>query len=365
MDVNNMSLSEIELRLSALASEVEAMTEVSDIESATEEKRALLARKAELAEIEQRKKDATDLEAGAPAKVIEKIIPEERKMFDVTSKEYRDAFYAYLSNPCEETRTSLINVDGDTAGTVTADAVAIPKTLDTMIWDNIHTAHPILADVSTVASGIMLEVTKHTAIATRTTSKKDADAAVAAENNTFVKVTLAGKDYDKYVELTYAEAKMSQGALEQYLAQEIAAELGEALAKDVFAQIVSDAGTGRKVTKGDWFANIAEALGKANHANNPVIYASVADYYAILGATDTVGQPIFRDGLVLQANLKKDNAVPAGTVVVVDPAKFVLNEVQGIMLESDKDVKAHRVVVSGYLRAEGCMRDNAAAAYIA
>ena len=87
--------------------------------------------------------------------------------------------------------------------------------------------------------------------------------------------------------------------------------------------------------------------------------------YGITGSTDTNGQPIFRDGVAIDAKIKKDNAVPAGTVVVVDAKKFVLNQIQGVMIESDRDVKHHRVIVSGYLRAEGTMRVNGAASYIA
>jgi hypothetical protein len=34
------------------------------------------------------------------------------------------------------------------------------------------------------------------------------------------------------------------------------------------------------------------------------------------------------------------------------------------MIETDKDIKAHKVIVSGYQRAEGCLRKTTAASYI-
>lgn len=361
-EIKALEIESVEERAQAIETEMSA--ENADLEALSAEMDALIERKNELKAIaEQRKQEeAKALEA---RKVVEDFQPttiqEERKM-DFNSKEYRDLFYGYLANPTEEKRNALINVDGSTDGTVTGDAIALPKSLDEKIWDNIHTAHPILADVASYDSGVVLEVTKHTAIAQRVAGKKDADTTAAAEDNTFVKVSLAGVDYEKYVELTYAEAKMSQGALEDYLAQEISAELGEALAKDVFTQILSDATTAQKVTKtADLFEDIKAALGKANMGGKKTIYAPSTEYYNIVGAIKS-GSP-FNIGTTLGVEVKCDDA--ATGVVVLDPKMFILNNVCPVSVESDKDIKAHKVVVSGYLRAEGCLRVNKAAAYIA
>ena len=283
---------------------------------------------------------------------------EERK-YTVESPEYRDAFYAVIGDYATPEQRAIV-VDSTAPGD--GDAIAIPKTLDEKIWDNIHTAHPILADIATVRSGVAMEVTKHTAIAVRTTKKLDSAATPAEEANTFAKVVLYGYDYEKYVTLTYAEAKMSQGALEDYLAEEIAAELGEALAKDVFAQVLADAGNGQKVTDtSDLFADIKSALALATGAGTPVIYAPSTSYFEIVGAI-AQGSP-FNIAATLGCTVKLDNA--ATGVTILDPKKFVLNMVQDVMIESDRDIKAHKVVVSGYLRAQGTLRHNKAAAYIA
>lgn len=283
---------------------------------------------------------------------------EERK-FTPDTPEYRDAFYAVIGDYATPEQRAIV-VDSTAPGD--GDAIAIPKTLDEKIWDNIHTAHPILADISTVRSGVAMEVTKHTAIAVRTTKKLDSAATPAEEANTFVKVVLYGYDYEKYVQLTYAEAKMSQGALEDYLAEEIAAELGEALAKDVFAQVLADAGNGQKVTAtSDLFADIKAALALATGAGTPVIYAPSTSYFEIVGAI-AQGSP-FNIAATLGCTVKLDNA--ATGVTILDPKKFVLNMVQDVMIESDRDIKAHKVIVSGYLRAQGTLRHNKAAAYIA
>lgn len=369
MDLSNMNLTEVNERLAQLEVEVREMQEVADVEKATEEKRSLLERKAELVALEERQKIAEDIRTGeVTAEVKEErkeMIPmEEKKVYGVDTKEYRDAFYAMIGGTATvEQRAILaspISVDGDAAND--GAAIAIPKTLDTKIWDNIHTAHPILEDVATVASGIVMEVTRHMSMNARVAGKKDGAQGAGAEENTFVKVTLAGVDYEKYVELTYAESKMSQGALEDYLADEISAELGEALAKDVFARILSDATTAQKVApSGNAFADVKAALALATLANKPVIYAPASEYYNLVGATDTNGQPVDIMG-VLKCEVKRDDA--ATKITIVDPKQFVLNLVQGVMVESDKDIKTHHVIVSGYLRAEGTLRKTKAASYI-
>ena len=353
----NEELAQIETRSAEIHTAVET-AEQADLEKLSaeitemEERSAALI--AEKAELEAKEEEARSFDESKATEIeLNKTEQEEKKMFGPETKEYRDAFYAVLGNYATAEQRAIV---------VDSTALAIPKTLDTKIWDNIHTAHPILADIATVRSGVAMEVTKHTAIAVRTAKKLDSASTAAEESNTFVKVVLYGYDYEKYVELTYAEAKMSAGALEDYLAEEIAAELGESLAKDVFAQILTDATTAQKVTAtSDLFADIKAALAKAVTAARPVIYAPATDYYNIVGAIAS-GSP-FNIGTTLGCEVKLDSA--ATKVTVVDPKDFVLNEVQPIMIEADRDIKTHHVIVSGYLRAQGTMRKNLSAAYIA
>lgn len=362
----DLDLNAINERLAQLDVEVREATEVEEVELRTEKKVMLLERQKELADLEERSRAAAEIENGeAEPEIIEERreeepIMEERKTFGIESAEYRDAFYAMIAGTATAEQRAIVV---DTTNPGGGDAIAIPKTLDEKIWDGIHTAHPILADVATIKSGIAMEVTKHTAIATRTTKKLDSASNAGEEENTFVKVVLYGYDYEKYVELTYAEAKMSQGALEDYLAEEISAELGEALAKDVFAQILADAGTAQKVAKAtitDTFEQVKAACALATLAGAPVVYAPASRYYDIVGAIKS-GSP-FNAGAALGVQVKLDNA--ATDIVVVDPKAFVLNIVQDTMIETDRNIKDHKVIVSGYMRAQGTLRKNKAAAYV-
>lgn len=278
----------------------------------------------------------------------------------IASEEYRSAFYANLRGEAtEEQRSTLL-----TAGT---DAIAIPKALDDKIWDNIYTDHPILGDIDIKRTGVILEVTKHTKVKAGKAGKVEEGTAATLEDNEFVKVTLVGKDYAKTVELSYAAAKMSQGALEDYLATEVANSMGEALATEIFAKMKTDLGAAAvTVAKGKnlTFADFCKAVGSVQRGTNLKVYASRAKKFEqIVGMVDTAGQPVFRDGCTLGYDVKED-AAAGDDIFVVDTSKFVLNMVQDIMIENDRDIKNHKIIISGYARAEGCMRDAGAGAYV-
>lgn len=278
----------------------------------------------------------------------------------IASEEYRTAFYANLRGEAtEEQRSALL-----TAGT---DAIAIPKALDDKIWDNIYTDHPILGDIDIKRTGVILEVTKHTKVKAGKAGKVEEGTAATLEDNEFVKVTLVGQDYAKTVELSYAAAKMSQGALEDYLATEVANSMGEALATEIFAKMKTDLGTAAvTVAKGKnlTFADFCKAVGSVQRGTNLKVYASRAKKFEqIVGMVDTAGQPVFRDGCTLGYDVKED-AAAGDDIFIVDTSKFVLNMVQDIMIENDRDIKNHKIIISGYARAEGCMRDAGAGAYV-
>ena len=278
----------------------------------------------------------------------------------IASEEYRSAFYANLRGEAtKEQRSTLL-----TAGT---DAIAIPKALDDKIWDNIYTGHPILGDIDIKRTGVILEVTKHTKVKAGKAGKVEEGTAATLEDNEFVKVTLVGQDYAKTVELSYAAAKMSQGAMEDYLATEVANSMGEALATDIFAKIKTDLGAAAvTVAKGKslTFADFCKAVGSVQRGTNLKVYASRAKKFEqIVGMVDTAGQPVFRDGCTLGYDVKED-AAAGDDIFIVDTSKFVLNMAQDIMIENDRDIKNHKIIISGYARAEGCMRDAGAGAYV-
>lgn len=353
--MNEMNLEQLNARAAEIEAELESADEARLAELQAEAE-AIAARKAELAEAEERNKEAEALNKGAvqPEKVIETNNMEEKNMFGIETKEYRDAFIANLVGRATEEQRAIL-ADNTNYG----DGLALPVGLDRDIWDQVTEAHPILADVEVLRSGMAIKVTKMTPAAVT----KKMDSAISTEQSiTGVDVTLVGADYHTYVTLSYAEAKMSQGAMERFLVREIADAIGESLAKDVFARILADAGNAQKVTPASGstlFENLKAALALATQGN-AVIYAPSASYYEIVGAIQQ-GSP-FNAGAALGVEVKKDNA--ATKVTVVDPKLFVLNVIQDTLIESERDAKNAQFVIGGYMRAEGCLRKTKAAAYI-
>lgn len=356
-EIMALDIEQIEARSSELAAEIDTAADNAAMDAIQEELTAIEERKAQImAQIEERKAIVADVIKGE-GEVVEEIKEERntKEMFGIDSKEYRDAFMANLVGRATVEQRAIL-ADNSAYG----DGLALPVGLDKDIWDQVTEAHPILADVDVLRSGMAIKVTKMTPAAI---TKKMDSANSTEQSITGVDVTLVGADYHTYVTLSYAEAKMSQGAMERFLVREVADAIGEALAKDVFARILADAGNAQKVTPASGstvFENLKAALALATQGN-AVVYAPSASYYEIVGAIQQ-GSP-FNAGAALGVEVKKDNA--ATKITVVDPKLFVLNVIQDTMIESERDAKNAQFVIGGYMRAEGCLRKTKAAAYIA
>lgn len=360
--MENMTKDEILARLSQIKEEMRS--EGADLESLKKEVEDLEARKAEIEEIEKRQAAAAALQSGeAGGKIIDK--QEERKMeYTVDSKEYRSAFLKNLMGQelTEEERTAFTHTTGTTSGQTAG--YTVPTTLLNKIWDLMEEDHSILKDITVYRTGTVLEIAKRTAIAAGDAGTVDEGAAPSSdENNTFAKVTLAGKDFAKDVEISYALATMSIDGFEDFIANEIADRLGAALASDIITQIGTDydssnndldVASSGKIT----WTDVTGAFSVLKNAKNVVVYASRATIYKyIAGMVDTTGRPIFQananegiEGYLFGAPVKVEDAITNDLVWIGDPKQVVGNMVQDIMIESDKDIKRHVVIYSGYAR---------------
>ena len=355
MEIKEMTIEQLQERRAAIAEAIEAPD--ADLDALEAEARAIKKEIETRKAAEEKRAEIRTAVANGSGEVTEKFEEkvEERKMFGIDTVEYRDAFMANLVGRATVEQRAIL-ADNSAYG----DGLSLPVGLDKEVWDQVHTAHPILADVDTMRTGIAIKVTKMTPAAV---TKKMDSANSTEQTFTSAEVVLVGADYHTYVTISYAEAKMSQNAMERFLVKEIADAIGEALAKDVFARILSDAGNAQKVTPATGstlFENVKAALALAVGANRPVIYAPASSYYEIVGAI-AQGSP-FNMGLALGLQVKLDNA--ATKVTIVDPSLFCLNMIQDTIVESQRDAKNACFVIGGYMRAEGCLRKTTAAAYI-
>ena len=364
MNIEEMNLEQLETRRAEIES-INAETYEGDIEELRKEMDTIEARKAELEEMEARKKNAELLQNHevAPQKTDK---PEERRndMFALDSKEYRTAWCKEMLGMAltDEERTAFVHTTGTTSGQTAG--YTIPTTLLNKIWDLIEGKHAILGDITIYRTGTILEVAKRTAIAAGDAGTvSEATAPSDDENNTFAKVTLSGKDFAKTVEISYALGIMSIDGFEQFIVNEIADRLGAALAADIITQIGTDYySTGNDLdvaTSGKvvW-TDIAGALAVLKNVNGITVYASQATIYKyIVGMVDSTGRPLFQHdaneairGYLAGFPVKVEDAIADDLIWLGDPKQVVGNMVQDIMVESDKDIKKHVNIFSGYAR---------------
>lgn len=354
---------EIESRLSAISAEID--NDGANIDALTEEVRSL---KEELRQIndaaEKRRKLRDEVSNGSGEVVRQFGQHTEARTYGAGSKEYRNAFLKNLLglDMTSEERAAFVHTTANTAA-------VLPTTMLDSIWDLVSQRHAIMGDITIYRTGTILEVVKHTAIAQGAAKTVAENVANDDEQNTFVKVTLSGKDFSKHVDISYAMERMSVDALERYLIDEISASLGDAMADDVITQIGTDMARGNKVNSAAnsalTFKELAALFGMLKRVGAVTVYATRSTIYNYLvGMVDTTGRPIFQsaaqagqEGFILGAQIKVEDSVADNVVLVGDARRVVYNMIQDIMIESDKDIKKHVTTYSGYARGSGALID--------
>lgn len=331
------------------------------------------------AEFELKKKAAADLNAVVAHSSVQNVAKgmiemgkENNKMMtinDATSVEYKNA---YLKNLLGKELTSLENEAF--VHTTTNTPGVLPTILADEIWDLVSEQNAILGDVTMYRTGTILEVTRHTEIK-KGKGKKTAEGVANDDvENTFTKVTLSGNDFVATVTLSYASALMSLDAFEAYLVSEIASTIGSAMAKDVVDTVTTDIDASNKISATGSLTtdNVMDAFASLKRVGATVVYCTRATLYKqIAKLKDDAGQYIFQasmvpgiSGSLLGATIKEEDTVGDGVLLIGDPKKVVYNMVQDIMVESDKDVREHKYIYSGYARGEGTLIDSKAFASI-
>ena len=356
-------LKEIEERLAAINAELRS--EDADVEALAKEVDDLQEEKRTLIEKAEQRKATLAKIAGENLAGIEKFGNEERKEYGPECAEYRKAYLKNLMN------MELEPEEREAYTHTTTDMGAVlPTTMLNKIWDLVSQKHSIMEDITIYRTGTILEVSKHTEIKQGKAKKVAENAANDDEKNTFVKVTLSGKDFSKTINISYATAKMSIDALEDYLINEISSSIGEALAEDVVATIENGINVSNKIEAASetevTYKELATLFGKLKRVSNIKVYVNNATLYnQLVAMTDTTGRPIFQPnandgakGVLLGGTVKIEDAVKDGKILIGDSSKVIFNMIQDIIIESDKDISKHNHIYSGYARGEGALIDD-------
>lgn len=361
-------LTEIEKRMDAIA--VEADQDGADLDALETEVRALKEERKGILETAEKRKallaDIADGKAGTVVRAFPEDNKKEERTYGADSPEYRSAFLKTMLDK------NLTDVEQRAYTHTTANTGAVlPTTMLNQIWDLVSQQHAIMGDITIYRTGTTLEVVKHTEIKAGKAAKVSENAAATDEQNTFVKVTLSGNDFAKTINISYAMAAMSIEALESYLINEISTNIGEALADDVISTVKTAVNTANKITSASTelaYKDVAKAFGLLKRANNVMVYVNYATLYnQIVSMVDTTGRPIYQpsaqagaNGVLLGGTVKVEESMADGEILIGDSKKVVYNMVQDIMVETDRDIKTHSIVYSGYARGEGALIDDKA-----
>lgn len=359
MEIKNMNLTEVIARLAALDEEVRGATTLDAVEKATAEKNELIARKAELDNIEERK--ATAL--GISAQKTPTTLKEERKVDMPTTfnketvrdtPEYKSAFFKRLQGKTltEVEERAYITSDAGVAGAV------IPTETANTIFDKMVKIAPMLNEVT------LLRVAGNLRFAVENVR---ADAAIHTENaattpasDTLAYVDLAGFEYVKIQRVSKTVSTMAIPAFESWLtkvlAEDIAVQLenaiingnGSGAPKGIeYARTWTNNSTGidfdTAVTY-DHILNLIALLPARYDGSAKFLMGKGMFYQQIMNIKDAEGNPIVARDFVNAAQMKIlgypviiSDKVAASTAYLGDFTKIVANLAQDITVDKSAE----------------------------
>lgn len=244
MELNEMTLQDVEARLSAIDGEIEGATEVEAVNALAEEKRNLIERQKTLKDLAERKAAAKALEQGLESGKIheEGKKMEEKRTFAVDSAEYREAFLKALMGKDLTAEERGAMDSGDASG-----GAAIPTiTLDKII-QKLGKASPILGEID------LMHIEGNVTIGVEGTvndaSLHTENAVITGSGDTLVKVSLGGYEIVKIIPISAKLSAMSINAFENWLVN----NLTRSVAKKAGYYTIN--GTGSSEPKGIEYAD--------------------------------------------------------------------------------------------------------------
>lgn len=325
-EIKDMTLAQVNERLAKLDEEVRAATKVEDVERAAEEKKNLLARKAELEQLEQRKSIALGLAAG----VVTGTVLDTRGALtadpqDVrATPEYRNAFFKRMLG------RALTEVEERAYSSATGSAAAaIPTQTADILFDKMVKIAPMLGEITLlrvagnvkfVTEGVRNAAARHTE-----------NAAATAAADTTASVELGGFEYIKLIQISKTVSSMSIPAFENWLVTLLAEDLAVAIENDI---INSD---GSSAPKGVEYAATWTAATNAIDYDTGVTYDNIVDLIGLLPARYDANAKFLMNKKFLYgsiAKIKDDNKNP---ILVKDVVNGLQLRIMGYpVLISDK-----------------------------
>ena len=313
MELNEMTLSDVESRIAELNTEGKSTEE---IEAMTEELKALNERKAELADLEARKAAAQAINDGKVASSEVKTIEErkgETNMMTVkeyrNSREYIDAFAEFVKTGRDEECRALLTTNVGEAGTV-----AVPD----FVLDQIKTAwdrNEILQLVPKEEVPGNLEI-QFEISGTDAVIHDEGSGAVSEEVLTLGIVKLIPKNIKKWISVSDEVMSLRGQAFLNYVIRELNHKIMKKAADELVTKIAnlpqlatSTTPMAAAVTAAPAVGTVASAMGElSDEADNPTVIMNKKTWSAFKAAQYAAGFYIDPfEGL----NVRYNNSLPA------------------------------------------------------
>ena len=267
MKFDEMNTEELEARQAEILSELENRDEM-DTDSLEARADELEAIKAELNDRKAKAEADAELRntvAESNDPVMKTFEREEKKMFEVTSKEYRDLWLRNLQGNLTETEKR------DYSSSTTN---AVPTIVSDKFFEKMKKLAPMLSEITLlrVAGNIQFvaEGTRNTA------TKHTENAALDASADTTVSVSLGGFEFMKVIKISRTAKLMSIDAFEGWLVDMLAGDI----ARKIDDYILNDASNG--VAHAFTFTTDTNQI--LNTATTGYTYKNVCDLIALLPA---------------------------------------------------------------------------------
>ena len=289
MELKDMTLEEVEQRLSECDSIRETSENPEEVETLAKEVEELEVRKAELKDLEERKAMAQEIESGEAVPEVIEERKEEITMKDIkeyrNSKEYIDAFAEYLKSGDDTEVRALLTTNVGAAG-----EVAVPDMVSAIIKTD-WLQSEILGEVTKISVKgnykQQFELSAGDAVI-----HNEGSGAVSEETLTLGTVTLIPESIKKWKSVSDEVLDLRGEAFLDYIVKELSYRIS-VKAEDILLDKIVALGTSAtssavnaKVVKaGAALGTIATALGELNaEARNPIVVMNPATKAAFKAA---------------------------------------------------------------------------------
>lgn len=364
LDAIKKELDELDVEEKSINEKVEAETRKANEEAEARRKEAEALNNGEKKAKEIEKKEEKKMEVKNVFATPEYRSAWAKKLMGLSADKFTEDEKRALGDALTTTATTFVQSDADTQGINNA-GLFIPTEVRKELMELVFNSSPFLRDVRKLAVAGNIDLPY--LYASDDANWYAETTCTVNEGIEFKQLQLTGWELAKDIEITWKAEAMTVDGFIDFLMQELSMKMGKAIATAVLYGDGSAKPTGAlngldAVTDADPIQAIAKAKGSLN-ADAKIgakVYISEAVNDAIVFTKDNVGTYPYLAGLPRIAGLtvEVDPFLQNNDILVGNPMNYIFNEVQGIVINKEMNVKCRRVVYGAYGIYDGKAKPN-------